>query len=266
MSDETIAKLEAVWASIAELCGGLSDDQWGVATDCPGWDVKDNLSHLVGIESMLLGRPAPEHTPANTDHIRNEIGQANEIQVDVRRSKPPAEVLAEFREVTAARLEQLRGWGPDDFAKETWTPMGPGTVLDFLQIRIFDSWVHEQDIRRAVGRPGDLEGPVAEHAFGRISSAMPFVVGKKVAPPDGTTVVFEITGPAGGTIPVGVEGRAKVLDAVPADPTVTLTMDLAAFNRLGCGRGDPAEIVAEVTIAGDEDLGRRIVEQMTFMI
>jgi hypothetical protein len=29
-----------------------------------------------------------------------------------------------------------------------------------MHIRIFDCWVHEQDMRRATGRPGHLTGPV----------------------------------------------------------------------------------------------------------
>jgi uncharacterized protein (TIGR03083 family) len=142
-------------------------------------------------------------------------------------------------------------------------------VRDFLHIRIFDCWVHEQDIRRAVGRPGNLEGPVARHSVGRITSAMPFVVGKKAQAPPGTTVVFEITGPAGDTLPIGVEGtRARRLDALPATPTVRLTMDVETFNCLGCGRWEPDTVLAsgKVRINGNRALGETIVRQMNFMI
>jgi hypothetical protein len=118
-----------------------------------------------------------------------------------------------------------------------------------------------------VGKAGSLEGPVAEHAFARHSSALPFVVGKKVGAPDGTSVVFEVTGPAGGTVAVGVEGkRANRLDEIPPAPAVKVAMNLETFNRLCCGRGDPAELADDVSISGDADLGRRIVQQMNFMV
>src|SRR5439155_16078699 len=188
---------------------------------------------------------------------------SNEVQVDFRRSRSPAEVLEEFREVSGERIKQLRSMSDADLEGESWTPIGQGTVRDLVAIRVMDCWVHEQDIRRAIGKPGGLTGPVAEHAFGRHAQAMAFVVGKKVAPPDGTTVVFDVAD--FGEIPVIVEGRARRLDAVPDDPTVKLTMDLETFNCLSCGRGDPAALAERVKVEGDADLGARVLENMNFM-
>ena len=34
----------------------LSDTEWALPTECPGWDVKDQLSHLIGIERVDHGR------------------------------------------------------------------------------------------------------------------------------------------------------------------------------------------------------------------
>ncbi len=139
-------------------------------------------------------------------------------------------------------------------------------MRDLLPFRIFDSWAHEQDIRRALARPCDL-GPVAEMAFARVLDALPFVVGKKVGPPDGTTVVFEITGSRPQTVAIGVAGgRAGVVDP-PAAPTLTLTLDAQTVACLGMGRWHPAASLAEgaVTIEGDPALGRQVVDNMNFM-
>lgn len=266
---ELVDRMQAVWASIRDACEGLSEQDWKRPTDCPGWSVQDHVSHMAGSESALLGRPVPDHTPGDLSHVRNPIGQANEVQVDYRRSWPGERVLEEFGELTAERLGAMRSWSEEDFSKESWTPIGPGTVRDFIGIRIFDAWVHEQDIRRALGRAGRLDGPVAEHAYGRLASAMPFVVGKKAAAPEGATVVFEISGPVGGTIAIGVEGgRAKRLDGVPPAATVRLSTDLETFNALGCGRWDAARALAEgrVKLEGDDGLGRTVLEQMNFMV
>jgi uncharacterized protein (TIGR03083 family) len=203
------------------------------------------------------------------EHVRNDVGRSNEVVVDWRRSWPGEKVLEEFREVTAVRLRFLRAMGAEDFAAQAQTPIGPGTAADFLRIRIFDAWVHEQDIRRAVGRPGHLAGPVPEHAIGRIAMAMPFVIGKKARALDGATVVFELTGPAGRTLAVRMDGaRANPLDAVPAAPTVRLTMDAETFACLGCGRWAPAEVLGsgKVRVQGDRALGETIIRQMNFMI
>ena len=270
MSDQEIVdKLEQVWGSIAALCNTLSEGDWKLATDCPKWSVQDHVSHIVGTESRLAGRPVPNHTPQDMGHVHNDIGRGNEIWVDFLRARSGTQVLEAFREVTAARLQRLRGMSAGDFSEPTQTPVGPGTVRDFMVIRIFDCWVHEQDIRRAVGRPGHLDGPVVVHSMNRMVRAMPFVVGKKAAASEGSTVVFAITGPAGRTVAISVEnGRANLLDSTPTAPDVRLTMDVETFTCLGNGRWEGNEALGgdKVRIDGDRKLGEKIVTRMNFMV
>src|SRR5437588_725275 len=54
-----VAALADVWDSMLRLGAGLDEDQWKLPTDCPGWSVQDNLAHILGIESVILGRPEP---------------------------------------------------------------------------------------------------------------------------------------------------------------------------------------------------------------
>ena len=268
-SDETlVAQLDHVWASIADLGATLGEADWKTPTEVPGWTVQDNLVHVTALEWRLLGRPDPDHAvPDDLAHVKNDVGRTNERFVDSRRSRPGAEALAEFEEVTAARSASLHAATPADFGSPSWTPMGDGTVRDLLPFRIFDAWVHEQDMRRAVDRPGDLDGPVAATAMERIVGTLPFVVGKKVAPPDGTTVVVDLRDPLGGRHAVVVEGRARALDAVPSDPTTRIRTDGETFARLACGRLDPAGALAAgaVTVEGDPALGTRVVESLNFL-
>ena len=268
-NQQVIDLMEHVWGSIGSLCSPLTEAQWKTSTDCPGWSVQDQVSHLVGTESSILGNPRPDHTPGDTAHVKNDVGQSNEVLVDYRRSWPGERVLAEFLELTGQRVGYLRGLSDEEFAAETQTPLGPGTVTEFVRIRIMDAWVHEQDIRRALNLPGELDGPVAAHAIGRVARAMPFVAARKSQAPDGTTVVFEITGPAGRVVPVAVEGtRGSELDSEPADPTVRISTDVETFACLGCGRWDPEEALrsGRITVNGDIALGEQIVKNMNIMI
>jgi uncharacterized protein (TIGR03083 family) len=233
-----------------------------------GWTVQDNLVHIVALEWLALGRPAPDHElPDDLPHVKNDFGRTNEVFVDSRRDRTGEEALAEFRSVTADRLAQLRTFGPDEFGAASFTPVGPGTVRDLLPFRVFDSWVHEQDMRRAVRRPGDLGGPVADAAFERVVASMPFVVGKKAQAPQGSTVVFDLTPPLARHFAIRTDGRAQLLDEVPDDATVRVTTDGETFLRLACGRLDPAEVLAgdAVQLEGDEPLGRRVVDALNFL-
>ncbi len=268
MTDEAlVGALDLVWTSLGELGDTLSEREWMIETECPGWTVADTLAHIIGIEATILGRPTPDHEPAGGPHIKNDVGAGNEIWVDWYRQRTAAEVLTDFRVVTRERLAHLRVQGYD-FGAESWTPVGPGTVRDLLPFRIFDSWIHEQDMRRGLGRPGDADTEPAALSLDRIQAVMPMVVGKRVSPPDGTVVAFTVTGPVGRSFAIAVTaGRAGFCDSVPAEASAHLEMDTDTFVRLASGRGDPESILGtgHVAITGDPNLGRAVVGRMNFL-
>ena len=147
---QLVDMLDHVWSSMADLGSTLDETEWKQPTECPGWTVQDNLVHITALERFILGDPLPtEDVPDDLPHVKNDVGRSNERWIESRRAWSGADALEEFRTATAARLEQLRGLDDDGFAADSWTPMGPGTVADLLGFRIFDSWVHEQDMRRA---------------------------------------------------------------------------------------------------------------------
>jgi uncharacterized protein (TIGR03083 family) len=271
MSDPNIDLLDQVWTSIVAFAADLSEEEWKLPTDLPAWTVQDNLAHITGTERMIAGEPAPEVTPAHTEHVRNPLGEANEIWIEARRGWTGAEVLAEFEIVAAERLAHFRSLSDEQLDEVGPTPAGMAPFREFLSIRVMDSWAHEQDMRRAVGRPGDLTGPVADLALARISNTMPLIVGKRAAAPAGSSVVFALSRPGSDAVtrvPIAVAERAALVDEAPDDPTVTLAMDVETYAALAFGRWAPdAPAVTErVTITGDVRLGRAVLDTMAFMI
>jgi len=268
MADRTsIDRLAQVWGSTAELCRGFTAEQWGLPTDCPGWSVKDNVSHLIGTESMLLGRPSPSPAPPGLAHVRSPMGEMNEAWVSARRPQPGPEVLAEFEDVTAKRLAGLRAMTDDQLEAETPSPIGKVPYSTFMDVRVMDCWVHEQDIRRATARPGGLDSDAAEAAVRRLTSTFGYVVGKRAGAPDGSSVVLDLTGPLGRTTAVALSGgRAAAVDP-PSEPTVCLTMSGETFVCLATGRREGAEALdtGEVSMRGDANLGRRVVTNLATM-
>lgn len=264
---DSVENLGRTWTSIEALCASLSEEQWKRPTALPGWSVQDNLSHLVDYESRALGRPGPDHTPPDLGHTRNAIGRSNEVGVDYRRRWTGEQVLAEFREVTTARLAQLRSLTDDDMARPVDTPAGPGTVADMLTLRVMDTWTHEQDIRTALRRPGHLEGPVVDQSLAHFTGFLPYLVGKRAGAPDGARVVVEIAGHDPIAIEV-VDRRARRTDTVPADPDVTVRTDVATFAALVNGRVDASDagLDEHIEIIGDQVLGRAIVDNLTVMV
>jgi uncharacterized protein (TIGR03083 family) len=260
-----IDELEETWRSMSDACVDLSPDQWALPTDCPGWDVKDHLSHILGFERVLSGQQGTMHRADPKPWVRNQIGEFNEHEVDARRAESGDDVRSEFDQITADRLAQLRAMPDDAFDADSWTPIGPGKLLDLLQIRLLDSYVHEQDMRRALDRPGHLTGPAAERTVDRMFRTLPATFGKRAGAPEGASLVVDLTGPVERHAALAVQdGRAQRLDDDPADPTVTLTTTSDAFLRLAAGRAEPGTVPVHVT--GDQALGEAVLGHLNQMI
>jgi uncharacterized protein (TIGR03083 family) len=270
-ASRTTDLLEETLRATIDVGRGLSDDEWETPSDCPAWTAKDHVSHIIGTERMLQGLPAAEvesATAAAWPHVKNPIGEFNEREVELRRSRSGSEVLAELEDLVDLRVDTLRNADDAYFAQDAMTPTGSGTMLDFLSIRILDCWVHEQDIRRAVDRPGHLDGGPAEHTTDRLLRTIPIVVGKRAAAPEGSVTLMRLTGPVERTVPVVVEGgRAKVVDPNSAGPPdVTVTMDSETFLVLAVGRQTAAERSDRIEISGEGDWGQALVDQLNMMI
>jgi uncharacterized protein (TIGR03083 family) len=266
------SQLRQVWADLAAVGASLSDEEWHQPTPCPGWSVAAQYAHVIGTEAMILGRPNPDvEGPAEQPaHVRNPIGEFNEVWVTALDTAPRDEVLAQMAEVTRTRLDALEVMTEEDFDAPSWTPVGQADYRRFMQVRVFDLWVHLQDVRDAVARPGDESGPVAEQSVDELVRAAGFVIGKKAGAPAGSGVRIDLTGPVIRQVDVDVAERAKVVNELAGPPTVTVELSSTAYSRLSCGRMDPAAVQAGalggVRFSGDEALGRRIVDHLAFTI
>ena len=270
--DDVLEGLFASWDSIATLLADLSEDEWRTPTSLPGWDVHAVVAHVVGTESMLLGlaTPEPDVDLETVEHVRNFVGAMNEPWVRSLRAESGAELLARFRDVTAQRRAALAAIPLDEWNARTQTPAGPDSYGRFMRIRVFDCWMHEQDIRAALGRaPGDgqLSGADARQSLDEMAASMSFVVGKKGQAPDGSRVLLKLTGPLSREIRVAVDGRAALVeDFGGAEPTTVVTLDGLQFTRLAGGRGLVDYRSAEVEYSGDAAVGACIVENLAYVI
>jgi hypothetical protein len=113
-----------------------------------------------------------------------------------------------------------------------------------------------------VKRPGHDDGPAVDQAIRYFTGFLPYVVGKRAAAPDGSSVVIEIVGHDAIGIDV-VDGRAR-MGALPDSPDVTVRTDAVTFAALVNGRVDAAN--ADVEIVGDQALGQAIVENLNVMV
>ncbi|HXW39149.1 MAG TPA: maleylpyruvate isomerase family mycothiol-dependent enzyme, partial [Acidimicrobiales bacterium] len=238
--ERTVGLLRAEFEGIATFCRSLGNEEWAAASCLPGWTVHDVLAHLVGTESVLLGEPAPAADISHLGHLRNPIAELNEVWVQSMRPWTDSRLLDRFCEVTKERLTALDAMTQADFDAPSWTPVGRDeTYGRFMRIRHFDCFMHEHDMRLALGAPPRDDADHVASCLDEVMTGMGYVVGRRAAMPDGSRVRLELTGPAARTVLVVVDGRASVTDVLDEPPTVDVSMPAALFLRLAGGRHDP---------------------------
>ncbi|GIU84187.1 MAG: hypothetical protein KatS3mg008_0962 [Acidimicrobiales bacterium] len=266
--DRAVRLLREEFMEVTRLCESLDHRHWDLPTCLPGWSVKDQLAHLIGTETMLAGGAAPEVEVPDAPHIKNEIGRMNERWVAALRPLSGAEVLERWREVTSDRLDQLERMTQEDFDAPSWTPAGPDqTYGRFMRIRFLDCFVHEHDIREAVGAPSRDDDAHLAFVLEEIASAVGYVVGKKASAPEGSRIRLTITGPAARRFDVRVSGRAQLVDSLDDEPDAEITVPSPLFVRLAAGREEAGpHIGSTIGISGDRELAVRVATNLAYMI
>ncbi|MFI5803448.1 maleylpyruvate isomerase family mycothiol-dependent enzyme [Streptomyces sp. NPDC051561] len=249
--------------AISELVKPLVEGEWNRRTPCPGWSVRDLVSHVIGSECEMLGDPRPIHTlPSDLFHPTTDLARYLEVQVDVRRHHTAPEMTSELEYTIIRRARQLRNETRDP---ETLirSPLG-GRQLSLelaLRLRAFDVWVHEQDLRTTFHQPGNLDSPGAYVTRDHLLGALPKVVAKDAGAPPNSAVVFDVHGPVEflRTVRVDDQGRGTIDGTPSLGPLVTIALDWETFYRLACGRVRYGAVADQIKIEGDQDLADAIL-------
>lgn len=270
---EDLAALTAAYAqtvqAISDLGHSLRPGDTGLETSCPGWSVLDQFAHVVSLEAWVQGEAPPDLDVSDRPHVTNGLGVMVERFVESRRGRSLEELLEELDSLATSRIQDLESetTSPDDPATG---PLGPTTTHGLLQSRLFDLWVHEQDIREAIGRPGNLDTPAAAHTVRLIFQAFPRVVARTAEVPAGNAVILDLTGPVVGRVGARVEERDGKPHGIPlftGEPqdhpdvaTTTITLSTHAATRRAAGRVTTAD--THYTVVGDEDIARRVLDAL----
>jgi uncharacterized protein (TIGR03083 family) len=244
-------------SSVSDLLGQLDDGEWRIPSLCPAWQVRHVVAHLDGIEEALSGWHPSGDTQAPFEIAARVFDEVGEWPAD--------RLLDRFRTVLAGRRAELSAAESGLFDEVSWTPVGVQTYGRFMAIRNFDFWVHEQDIRVPLGRPGHTSGPAAELALDEVRRSFGYIVGKRAAMPDGSSVLVELTGPIDAHLGAVVEGRARVVDDLDRPDAVVRT-DFLTFMLLVCGRTGPDAHLADgsIELAGNAKLAGQLARNLRF--
>lgn len=234
-------------ARFVALLEELTPAEWARPTLCTEWDVRAMVAHQAGayasgaslgeFRRQWMTKPLPG---------RDRIDAVNAFQIGDRAGRTPAELIAELRSVGPRAIANRGRMSP--LVRALPVPIPPlgwrkvGYLLDEIYLR--DTWIHTVDVVQATGRGVRW---TAAHD-GRIVALVVRDLSARLAPAlGGASVLFELTGPAGGRYRVGSASQSAA----------TITMDTIDFNLVASTRISAQEGEARAVITGDVALARR---------
>ena len=148
--DVVVPSMLSQYGAFAELLRSLSDADWEQPSRCAGWRVADVAAHVAGqltdvVNLRLDGLGTPEVTAR---------------QVEEHRGRGPAELADEVETGTKVAGDLLAAF--DDAAWAGPVPGGGAGTLGFgIEALWFDTYLHAEDIRAALGQGAELDGIAA---------------------------------------------------------------------------------------------------------
>jgi len=125
--------------AFADLVEGLSEDQWNAPARCDGWQVRDVAGHVVGLaEDVAAGVPGSRNADEEAASVRHET---------------PAGAAARLRAAVTSLRALLDVIDDDAWAAPSGVP--DLTLGDGVLTLWYDTYVHGDDIRDAIGAPSE---------------------------------------------------------------------------------------------------------------
>lgn len=258
-SAREVHRVEA--ARLLTTLARLDDAAWQRPVDPPefaGWTVHDLVVHVATAESLfaqLLGIDPAVPETLNANDERTAIAQNR------HRALSPAAAIAEYERAAAAIDARIAELSDDELEQDVlwWgVEMRISTVLIH---RGFETWIHHDDVRRAVGLGASAPPAATICAMSRRAvSWMPLMLAAGGHAADGRFARIVLDGPGGGTYTIDLtDGEPADGDEVDVELRAGIVeLCQAIGNRVPAGG-------LRYEASGDEDLAAALVESLPLL-
>jgi uncharacterized protein (TIGR03083 family) len=187
------------------LLRGLAPTDWGRPTACTLWSVKDIAAHLLdgSLRRLSFGRDRLEATPVPVPVSYAElVAYLNRLNAEwvAAARRLSSRILMDLLDSTAPQVHAfLRSLDPHAAALFPVAWAGEDSSPNWFDIgrEYTERWLHQQQIREAVGAPGLTGREWLAPTLDIFMRALPFTY-RDVAAATGQVVRFDIEGEAGG--------------------------------------------------------------------
>jgi len=259
---------------LLELFSDLSEEDWEKPTVCQGWTVKDIGLHLLGDDlGYLSGKRDHFTNPFFTgremhmwESLVQNINEANELWVKATRRISPL-LLSDLLTLTGAQfykyiktLDQMTINGAVSWAGPNPAPTWLDTAREYTE-----RWLHQQQIRDAINKPGLKERKFFHPVLDAFVRALPHTY-RDVSVADTTVIQLMVTGEAGDTwYLVGEANGWSLYKDVELQPTTVVTMDQEICWRRFTKGISKEQARENTSIEGDIKLGEIMLDMVSII-
>lgn len=151
MADPTpvLDDLRAESDELDRLVAELTSEQWALPTPAPGWTVAHQIAHLAWTDrSSVLAVTDQEAFSREVEKALTAPGDFVDNGAEEGARKPPAELLAEWRDGREALQDALRA-APEGARFPWYGP--PMAAASMATARLMETWAHSLDVADALG-------------------------------------------------------------------------------------------------------------------
>jgi uncharacterized protein (TIGR03083 family) len=261
-------------ASLMDVLGSLQDDDWTRPTAAGTWQVRDVAAHLldgnirqISFRRDTLAPVAPEFPIESYADLVRFLDALNAVWIQAFQRASPR-VLRELLEITGPPVSEIFA-GLDPSGEALFGVAWAGEISStnwFDTAREYtERWHHQQQIREAVGAEGMTGREWLHPVLDTFLRGLPHTY-RELAEPDGTLIVFDIAGAAGGTWSLRRDDgswRLYAGDGGAAAATVRTDQD-TAWRLLTKGLR-PDQAAGRVQVDGPDALGRPFLHMLAIM-
>jgi len=206
-----------------------------------GLDVQGLVGHLIGVEDDVQRGLAGDPAVADARHV-----ESTQAAAERQAGRSPVLTRDDWRGAADRTIELAR-------AAEAAAPDGGGgdariavygmrlPLQALLVVRAFELWVHENDVRRAVGWPPSVPDPPVLRLMSDLAARMLPYAGVRTGLRGPVDVHLVLTGPGGGTWDLAVGEDS------PRPTAVAIVTDAVGFCRLAANRVSVADLDLHIT-------------------
>ncbi len=257
---------------LIKLLGTLTADEWQLPTIARLWTVKDLASHLLdgNLRTISCYRDNYVVTAGNNSSypdLVNYLNERNMLWTNATKNLSP-QLLIELLATTGKQyIEALQKLNPFDKAIFSVAWAGEERSANWFHIarEYTEKFIHQQQIREAVNKQGILTKLLFYPFIETFMYALPHTYRNTVAP-TGTIVQVKVLTEIGGEWNIEKTSAGwKAVHEGRLMPSASVTFTPGIAWKLFSKGISPGEALDEITIRGDEDLGRVALQMVAVM-